>query len=151
MKFSELDEAGWPELQPYLDTCLLPVTGLLGHEAPWEMAELAARTGEWLYPLEQAFKGRTVTLPAYHYHDGSQEESDKLSLLCKRHRMAGFRHVILVSGRAGLLKGVNEADLIVQPQLDEDRPDADALRAAVSAVWRKTASRLASDKPGEEV
>jgi 23S rRNA (pseudouridine1915-N3)-methyltransferase len=137
MKFSELDEAGWPDLQPYLDTCLLPVTGLTGDEAPWEMADLAARTGEWLYPLEQAFKGRTVTLPAYHYHDGSREAADRLTLLCERYRSAGFRFVILVCGRNGLLTEESVgADLLVGPHSDGESPDSEALRRAVAALWR---------------
>jgi 23S rRNA (pseudouridine1915-N3)-methyltransferase len=140
MKFSELDEAGWPDLQPYLDTCLLPVSGLLGDEAPWEMAELAARAGQWLSPLEHAFKGRTVTLPACHYHDGSDEASDKLERLCERYRQAGFRHVILICGRTGFLRDVIGADLIVQPKSNDDQPDPEALRHAVSALWRKTAA-----------
>jgi 23S rRNA (pseudouridine1915-N3)-methyltransferase len=147
MKFSELDEAGWPDLQPYLDTCLLPVSGLLGDEAPWEMADWAARAGQWLVPLEQAFKGRTVTLPAYHYHDGSEEASDNLERLCERYRQSGFRHVILICGRTGLLRGNSGADLLVQPKTEDEQPDSEALRQAVTALWRKSASNLSPGSP----
>lgn len=136
MKFSELDEAGWPDLQTYLDTCLLPVTGLAGEEAPYEMAEMAMGTGDWLIPLEQTFKGRTVTMPALHYYDGSRESADKLSALTDAFRSSGFRYVVLISGRPGLLNGVAGADLVVQPGTEGEKPDSEALRKAISELWR---------------
>ena len=139
MKFSELEEASWPDLQPYMDTCLLPVTGLEGGEAPYEMADLAAEAGAWLAPLEHAFKGRTVTLPAYHYYDGSEEEARRLSRISGKCRSAGFRFVVLVSGRAGLLTGIEGADLIVQPNLAGERPDAGTMRKAFTDMWRGAA------------
>ncbi|TJY44330.1 DUF2487 family protein [Cohnella pontilimi] len=147
MKFSELDEAGWPDLQPYMDTCLLPVTGLTGEEAPWEMADLAALTGDWLYPLEQAFKGRTVTLPAFHYYDGSREAEERLAGLCGQFRSAGFRFVILVCGRPGLLKAAAGADLIVGPNEGGESPDPEELHSAVAALWRKAAASGSSAQP----
>ncbi|WP_276351580.1 DUF2487 domain-containing protein [Cohnella caldifontis] len=142
MKFSELTEASWPDLQPYMDTCLLPVTGLAGFEAPWEMAERAADTGDWLLPLEKAFKGRTVTLPALHY----DAASDKLKELCGRCRTAGFRYVILVCGKPGFVGDDAGADLVVQPSREGEEPDPDALFKAVSELWKRPAAS-AGDAP----
>lgn len=136
MKFSELDEAGWADLQNYLDTCLLPVSGLRGDEPPWEMTEKAAGAGAWLTPLEQSFKGRTVTLPAYHYYDGGESSADKLRALVAGFRRAGFRYVVIVGGSPGLLRGDEGADLVVQPETEGGSPDADAIRRTVSELWR---------------
>lgn len=149
MKFSELDEAGWPELQPYLDTCLLPVSGLEGDEAPWEMADRAGGAGAWLQPLEQAFRGRTVTLPAYHYYGGSPEDADKLRAVCGKCRIAGYKYVVLVSGRSGLLGAGLGADLIVQPRNGEDFPDPQMLRGLFSSLWGSSAAARGG-LPGSE-
>lgn len=137
MKFSELTEADWPDLQPYMDTCLLPVTGLTGREAPWKMADMAAETGAWLLPLEKAFKGRTVTLPALHYFEGPEADPGLLRRLCERCREAGFRHVVLVCGKPGFLGPDTGADLVVQPSRQGERPDPDALFGEVTDLWKR--------------
>ncbi|MBW5446618.1 DUF2487 family protein [Cohnella sp. CFH 77786] len=149
MKFSELDEAGWPNLQPYLDTCLLPVSGLTGSEAPHEMADRAADAGAWLAPLEQAFRGRTVTLPALHYYDGGAEAAEKLNALCRSFRAAGFRHVVLVGGRPGLIGEDAGADLVLEPQAEGGVPDPDAVRQALVELWRNAdKARMTADPAG---
>jgi 23S rRNA (pseudouridine1915-N3)-methyltransferase len=141
MKFSEIHPDSWPDLQLYLDTCLIPVSGLTGEEEPWEAAVKAARTGEWLKPIEQAFHGRTVTLPAYHYYSGTPEDAAKLSGLCERLRSGGFRFVIAICGLPGALGGAVSADLLIQPEAEEDEPDPDALRGAITQLWRQNAAR----------
>ncbi len=150
MKFSELDKAGWPNLQPYLDTCLIPVSGLSGAEAPWEMADRAAAAGAWLLPLEKSFAGRTVTLPAYHYYDGSGDSAGRLKKLCGECRSAGFRHVVLVSGLPGLLPPDAGADLCIQPQAEGEEPDPEALRKAMTELWQRPAQiHPASERAGQ--
>lgn len=144
MKFSELDDKGWAELQPYFDTCLLPVTGLSGREAPWEMADRAADAGDWLFPLEKAFRGRTVTLPAYHYYDGSEESADKLKLLCSRFREAGFRYVVLICGKPDYIRPDIGADLILQPDREAGKPDPEALFTAIKELWNNAAASFPS-------
>ncbi|MGG1313443.1 MULTISPECIES: DUF2487 family protein [Cohnella] len=138
MKFSEFDAIGWPGLQPYFDTCLLPVTGLTGTESPPEATEKAARTGDWLSPLEAAFRGRTVTLPAYHYYDGADpDDAARLARHCGRLKQAGFRFVVLVSGTPGLLPSPPaSADLLVQPSAPDEQPDAEEICRAVAAMWK---------------
>jgi len=137
MKFGEVKREEWPALQPYLDTCLLPVSGLTGRESPVEAADLAARTGELLKPLEERFHGRTVTMPAFHYFEGEDEE--KLAELCRRLKNeAGFRFVVLVTGAAGLLSGRLPADLIVEPLPDVPPEEAERRwTSAVAGLWKK--------------
>jgi 23S rRNA (pseudouridine1915-N3)-methyltransferase len=136
MKFSEIDEAGWAELQPFLDTCLLPVSGLTGEETPAEATARVANTGDWLSPLEQAFNGRTVTMPAFHYYSGDAEDRHKLDRLCGKLKKSGFRYVILVCGRPNGLADVN-ADLLIQPVTEDEQPDEQELRKAVAELWRR--------------
>ncbi|RED60423.1 DUF2487 family protein [Cohnella lupini] len=136
MKFSEIDPASWPELQPYLDTCLLPLSGLTGEESPWEATESVARTGEWLAPLEQSFRGRTVTMPAYHYDAGGEEQIDRLNRLIGSWRAIGFRYVILINGKAMPNFDMLHADLIIQPKTDDEKPDSERIGKSVAELWR---------------
>ncbi|MFC5531771.1 DUF2487 family protein [Cohnella yongneupensis] len=142
MKFSELSSESWDELQPYLDTCLLPISGLTGMEAPWEATERMLRTGDWLSVLEQAFHGRTVTMPAYHYDQAGQDAAARLNELCERMKSSGFRYIIVVSGRpGGVPEDVSAASLWIQPCEEGEEPDSAAIRQAVSAMWRAGAGR----------
>ncbi len=135
MKFSEIDPRSWPELQLYLDTCLLPLSGLTGEESPAEATEKVARTGDWLAPLEQAYRGRTVTMPAYHYVAGSPEHIRKINDLIANWRASGFRYVVLVSGHALELPGA-QADLFLRPAAGEHEPDDQEIVKSVADLWR---------------
>lgn len=141
MKFSEFDENSWPELQNYLDTCLISVSGLTGEEAPWEAAEKVARSGQWLAPLESAFHGRTVTMPAFHYVSSSHrshEDMERLNQLCKQWRTNGFRYIIAICGQPLGLSAELNADLIFQPTNELEEPDIDSIRKAVTNLWRQS-------------
>ncbi|MBB6735448.1 DUF2487 family protein [Cohnella zeiphila] len=139
MKFSEFNkEEEWADLAPYLDTCLLPVTGLTGEETPPEAADKAAEAGKWLQPLELAFRGRTVTLPAYHYADVSDEgERERLVRYCERVKRSAYRYLIVVTGEAGwTAQTIPPADLIAGPAEAGEEPDPEALKRAVAALWK---------------
>lgn len=136
MRFSELNENDWLNLAPYMDTCLIPVSGLTGDENPAQAKEAVAACGDWLAPVEHAFRGRTVTMPAYHYYDGSPQEATCLNDLCDRMRSSGFHYVVLIAGKPGLLFAGLKADLLLQPLAAEDEPDIDAIRAAVAVLWK---------------
>ncbi|QJD82441.1 DUF2487 family protein [Cohnella herbarum] len=136
MKFSEIDADSWPDLQPYLDTCLIPLSGLKGGEAPWEATEKVARAGQWLSPLEQAFRGRTVTMPAFHYDEEGSAQSDSINRLIAGWKKLGFRYVIVVSGQALEAGDQLQADLIIQPLDGEDEPDTGRISKAVAELWR---------------
>lgn len=148
MKFSELDETSWPTLAPYLDTCIVPVSGIVGTETPDMMTSKVAAAGDWLLPLEQAFKGRTVTLPALHYYDGGPGDADKLNAICAACRRGGFRYVIVVCGTAGLLDSIQTADLVIAPTREDELPDAQQLRKKVTDMWRHGLSEDGSTEAG---
>jgi len=135
MKFSEIDPRSWPELQPYLDTCVLPLSGLSGEESPAEATDKVARAGEWLSPVEEAFRGRTVTMPACHYGTGGTEFVRKINELISAWKKGGFRYVVLVGGQPMELSGV-EADLYIRPAAGEDEPDAEAIVKSVTDLWQ---------------
>jgi hypothetical protein len=93
MKFSDIDEKRWPELKDYLDTCLLPVTGLTGTEPPWLAAKALEELRDLLDCVEIPFYGRVVTYPAFHYFAAKRPE-EELRRLCANLREAGFARVI---------------------------------------------------------
>ncbi|AJY77150.1 DUF2487 family protein [Paenibacillus beijingensis] len=130
MKFNDLPRETWFELQPYLDTCLLPVTGLSGNEAPYIVTETLERLRDLLYLLEIPFKGRIVTYPAYHY-TGADEASltEGLDAVCSRLKESGFRYVIALT----LLEQVPalmHADLVLG-----GKHGADEMNAGVRRLW----------------
>lgn len=136
MKFSEIDQASWPELQMYLDTCLIPVSGLTGEEAPWEATEKIALTGQWLAPVEEAFLGRTVTMPAYHYDSDSKEGLERLNRLCKLWRSNGFRYVIVICGQMLSLTNHLNVDLILQPTTQNEAANDETIHKQITELWR---------------
>jgi 23S rRNA (pseudouridine1915-N3)-methyltransferase len=136
MKFSEINADSWPELQNYLDTCLIPVSGLTGAESPWETTDKVARTGQWLAPLEQAFRGRTVTMPAFHYDTGSLEDRERLNQLTRQWRTIGFRYIVAICGQPIELSWKLEVDLIIGPTNDDEVTDVEKIRKSVADLWR---------------
>ncbi|MCZ8512962.1 DUF2487 family protein [Paenibacillus filicis] len=136
MKFSEIEQGGWEELKPYLDTCVLPLTGLQGGEQPWEATMALEMLRDALDVVEIPFKGRTVTYPALHY---TRDIAD-LSGLCGRlKREAGFRYVVCVTPRTEEELPIEEvcADLILRftPEQLSDRPE-EARREAAERMTR---------------
>lgn len=119
MKFSELTAEQWKEWGPYLDTCILPVTGLTGLESPVEAAERLERLRDWLDGVEIPFHGRTVTYPAYHFTGGREPQPADIELLdkvCGRLREQGFAYIVIVSQAIRLQQGeVPQADAVFTP------------------------------------
>ncbi|WP_166239416.1 DUF2487 family protein [Paenibacillus turpanensis] len=129
MKFSDISQEQWDELQPYLDTCVLPVTALRGNEAPYETTAALERLRDLLDTLEIPYKGRVVTYPAFHYADSVQADIEALSRTALRLKEEQFRYVIVAcldeSFKNYELDGV---DLILIP--------GDPTRETVEALWR---------------
>ncbi|TXK81390.1 DUF2487 family protein [Paenibacillus sp. N3.4] len=96
MKFNEIPVQEWPDLKPYLDTCLLPITGLTGFEDPAQVTRSLEQLRDALETIELPYKGRVVTYPALHYIAGAdmREQLQTISLRLKR---SGFRYVIVLS------------------------------------------------------
>ncbi|WP_248925452.1 DUF2487 family protein [Paenibacillus hamazuiensis] len=146
MKFSDISKEQWDELRTYLDTCLLPVTGLAGSEAPHEAAEKLERLRDLLDLVEIPFKGRVVTYPAYHFIDDPLE-AERLNRLCQRLKdEAGFRYLLVMSESVPLhTVNLPSADLIVHVGSEGLSLDSAAVRlriaGEVGAMWQ-TAKNL---------
>lgn len=96
MKFSDIEQANWSEIKPFVDTCLLPVTGLTGYEEPWQVSDCLARLRDALAVLETPFQGRIVTYPAYHYMR-DERAAAIVNEICKNVKKAGFTYVIVLT------------------------------------------------------
>lgn len=136
MKFSEISQSDWPDLKPYLDTCLLPVTGLSGTEEPWQATAALERLRDLLDAIEIPFKGRVVTYPALHYIVGDSWVRD-LSLVCRNLKECGFAFVIaIVAGEAVKLSGegvllIADCDLLLE-EADADQAGLDSWKQQVN-------------------
>jgi hypothetical protein len=120
MKFSDIKGEEWDELKPYLDTCLLPVTGLTGTEQPWEATLELAKLKDALDALEIPYKGRVVTYPAMHYLFPGREASD-VDQACQQLRDAGFRYVVVVTANGDVAElSVPSADLLLSLNFLDD-------------------------------
>lgn len=145
MKFSEISEQDWGSLQPYLDTCLLPVTGITGAEQPWEATAALENLRDVLDKVEIPFKGRVVTYPALHYTDGSHERlAGLVDQVCSNLKASGFKYVIVMTADSSLcLADCVQADLVLQPESiasDEEAQelDAKAIASQVQQLWNRS-------------
>lgn len=146
MKFSELTEKQWTEWRRYLDTCLLPVTGLSGVESPWEMTVRLEKLRSWLDGIEIPFRGRTITYPAYHFVLDELEKKD-LSFLnewCVKLRSQSYAHIIIVSAQWNITKDkLPEADLVFSP--------AELLTTDLFQVWQQMKERVQNMWDGHKI
>ncbi|PQP82014.1 DUF2487 domain-containing protein [Paenibacillus sp. PCH8] len=112
MKFSEMNQDSWAELQLYLDTCLIPYTALSGNQSPVEATEALERLRDFLDLVEIPFKGRIMTYPAFHY--AHSEMSMTLNSLSEQLKSSGFKYVVIMSsdGEFGGAK-ISSADLVL--------------------------------------
>lgn len=146
MKFSEIDRQAWDGLKPYLDTCMLPVTGLTGEEQPWEATKELERLRDVMDCIEIPYKGRVVTYPAFHYCEG-EADAAAVNRACRRLKEAGFRYVIVISAhpRAGSL-ALADADLLLCPQSETGGVMSGAdfqahVRRQIEALWHAGAKQ----------
>ncbi len=135
MKFSEIEKERWDELSPYLDTCLLPVTGMTGMEKPHEATERLEELRDMLDLVEIPFKGRVVTYPACHYQFEGAEFAQGVEEIVKRLKASGFAYVILATASAMPKLDECGADLILRPDATGERPDSTAVAKLVKELW----------------
>lgn len=135
MKFSDITEEEWDELSPYLDTCLLPVTGMTGSERPFEATECLEKLRDMMDLVEIPFKGRVVTYPAFHYALDEPLLSSTVEDWCEALKKTGFRYVILVTANRLLQLTCKQADLTLRPEEDGSLPNADQVSRAVLDLW----------------
>ncbi|MBD8497601.1 DUF2487 family protein [Paenibacillus arenosi] len=146
MKFSDLTREQWTEWRPYLDTCLLPITGLTGLESPVEAAERLGELRDWLDLVETPFHGRVVTYPAYHYSSyGTSDREDTYCVIQEVVRMvkrSGFKYVIIMSCQSHISKeNLSEADLVVTPysvKVEDGKSIAEMIETQVSQMWNSS-------------
>ncbi|WP_339307338.1 DUF2487 family protein [Paenibacillus sp. FSL R5-0519] len=112
MKFSEMTQDSWAELQLYLDTCLIPYTALSGEQSPVEVTEALERLRDFLDLVEIPFKGRIMTYPAFHY--ANPELSMTLNSLSSQLKSSGFKYVVIMSSDGQLNEvEIPAADLVL--------------------------------------
>ncbi|WP_059052546.1 DUF2487 family protein [Paenibacillus senegalimassiliensis] len=138
MKFSEIEPAAWEELQPYLDTCLLPVTGLTGHEAPAEVTEKLRSLQKLIDMIEIPFRGRVVTYPAIQY--GNENLEKNVNDICRNVKSSGFVYSIVVVMQENWLKdAVPDADFILSPrgfsEVEGGTPE-EWVKAEIQRLWQ---------------
>lgn len=157
MKFNDIDRKEWFKLKPYLDTCLLPVTGLDGTEEPWEAAQELEFLRSLLEFVEIPYKGRTVTYPALHYVNYDAPATEAIDLVCERLKKSGFRYVIVLTGLpAAIPTPLTHADVVLCPQDAEGRTmNSEAFKekvdASVRALWKSSSVDESSENETKTV
>ncbi|WP_028610553.1 DUF2487 family protein [Paenibacillus harenae] len=135
MKFSEITADQWDELSPYLDTCLLPVTGMAGGEKPYEATEWLERLRDMMDLIEIPFKGRVVTYPAWHYITGSGNLPEMVNEWCESAKRAGFRYAIVVTANKELELACPAMNLSFLPNEDGSLPAQADVSDAIRSMW----------------
>lgn len=137
MKFSEINPAEWEELKPYLDTCLIPVTGLRGDEQPYEVVYALERLRDVMDWVEIPFKGRVVTYPAFQY--GQDDIMEQINAVCANVKSAGFKYVIVISAEVELdPEIIYESDLVVTRgrfEAAEEQAPSVAVMQQIQQLW----------------
>lgn len=145
MKFSEFEAETWEEMRTFFDTCLIPVTGLTGNEAPYKAAERLEELREVMDWIESPFQGRIVTYPAIQY--GGVEIADLINSVCRKVRQAGFTYVVIASTLNELTEILlPEADLVVtqeQYPIDEKQRKGQnlAVEKQIHSMWQGVRKR----------
>ncbi|ANY68891.1 hypothetical protein BBD42_22225 [Paenibacillus sp. BIHB 4019] len=134
MKFSDVQEEQWEELRPYLDTCMLPVTGMNGEEQPYEATAALEGLRDVMDLIEIPFKGRVVTYPALHYV-GAHAAVDMINDVCASLRASGFRYIIVATASGKLDLAHIQADLLLEPDQAGELPSGADVKERVSLMW----------------
>lgn len=136
MKFSDIEQEKWQGLKPYLDTAVLPITGLTGLESPDEATMQLELLRDWLDSVEQPFNGRIVTYPAYHFV-ASPLQQDGLNSLIENFKLQGFKHVVAVTAKHNLALERYPFDAIIAPTDVEQLPIYENVSLMIMKMWTK--------------
>ncbi|WP_410768382.1 DUF2487 family protein [Fontibacillus sp. BL9] len=143
MKFSEVEPGAWEELRPYLDTCLIPVTGLNGTEQPYEVTAALEKLRDVMDWVELPFQGRVVTYPSFQY--GKEEIAHQINEVCHNVKQSGFAFAIVISAGVELESDLlPEADLIVTPGRFTATDEVTAnqrVREEIQRMWKDGSKR----------
>jgi 23S rRNA (pseudouridine1915-N3)-methyltransferase len=138
MKFNEIQRTEWDELKPYLDTCLLPLTGLSGEESPWQVTKALEDLRDIMDYVEIPFKGRVVTYPAIQYRLDDNQMIDAIDKLCQKLKSDSFKFVILITADDSLAKLKFHAhNLIISPLIltEEINETRTKIMSEVQKLW----------------
>lgn len=141
MKFSDIHSSEWDNIKPYMDTALLPLTGLNGLETPWEATIALEQLRDVLDLVELPYKGRVITYPAVHYTIGEEPEL-QVNSICRSLKEAGFTYVIAMTAQevvsawnlagADLFLYVNWDDVHINPEMAKQN-----IAQLVQRLWRR--------------
>jgi len=136
MKFSDIELDKWEALKPYLDTVVLPITGLSGFESPHDATIKLEQLRDWLDTIEQPFQGRTVTYPAFHFYS---EDLQHLSLndIIENLKQQGFKFVVAVTAKPNHKLEQYNFDAIIAPINDDELPNQDHINSIIMRMWQK--------------
>ena len=135
MKFSEIEQEQWEELKPYLDTCLLPITGLDGSESPVEATLALENLRDIMDLVEIPYRGRVVTYPACHYYSVDPAAQAQIASYCRSLRGQGFKYIILITAQLHIAFPTNEADLWITPTDNGEIPSSDQVNLQIRELW----------------
>ena len=135
MKFSEISAEEWGSLQPYLDTCLLPVTGLGGIEHPYEATEQLENLRDIMELIEIPFKGRVVTYPAMHFFNGDEASQTMLEQICDSLKKTGFKYILIVTAKADLEIAAHNVNIVLRPEPDGSLPSSSQVAIMMRELW----------------
>ena len=124
MKFSEVTAETWTEHQMYFDTCILPFSGLVGTERPFEATKKLADLQKTLDILEKLYRGRIVIYPACHYL--SNGEMDEVVGQLKK----SFKYVVGATSSLMPILQMGALDGLIQTT-DEVR-----IKAQIEQLWQ---------------
>jgi 23S rRNA (pseudouridine1915-N3)-methyltransferase len=143
VKFSEISPESWSELQPYLDTCIIPFTGLDGLESPIEATLALERLRDLMDIVENRYRGRMVTYPAFHYV--GQDNYELVNEICHKIKKNGFKYVIIMTADTSLdISQCFNADLILSQPLIEVMFEDDHL--SLSSIIQEMVENLWTGK-----
>lgn len=137
MKFNDITAEQWEELSPYLDTCLLPLTGLSGEEAPWEVTAQLKRLRDVMALIEQPYGGRVVTYPAVQYKSDAEYDVRLINDLCHRLKNNSFTFVIVVTADDAFpMEQLTEADLCIAAA--DEGLQSELIAQRIESMWQKS-------------
>jgi len=135
VKFSEIEQEQWEELKPYLDTCLLPITGLDGSESPVEATVALENLRDIMDLIEIPYTGRVVTYPACHYLSRDPSAIAQIASYCRALRGQGFKYIILITAKLHTEFHIDEADLWITPTENGEIPASDQVNLQIRELW----------------
>ncbi|HEX7055928.1 MAG TPA: DUF2487 family protein [Bacilli bacterium] len=135
MKFSAMEKEKWPELKPFVDTCLLPVSGLTGFEPPWQATERLRKLQQLIDAVEIPFKGRVMIYPALHYLPEGGNTTEYIDHICKNLKQEQFRFIIVAAVDIEPATLPASADLTFLWVKDKPQISQGEIGDAIKSLW----------------